>query len=175
MGRPVGDLKGSERRALRALGHHLKAVLQVGVKGVTDELVEAVDIALKQHELIKLSINSESPTERAEGAQALAKALNAEIAQLIGRTILLYRPNDDAPKLRFVYQGGRVSAEWLPKGVRVRSSKGVKRALAELDKPRGTKKAQARKAKEKAKARALLSARPQKGTKRSPKGGSRSR
>ena len=173
LGRPEGELKGSERRALRALGHHLRSIIQIGQKGVSEQLAEAVDIALTQHELIKISINSESPTEREEGAEALARSLNAHIAQIIGRTILLYRPNDKQPKLRFIYQGGKVSAEWLPKGATARIGKGLKQALAAQEATlKGTKKAQAKKAKAKAEARAKAQTL---GQQRSPRGSSKSR
>lgn len=113
--RPGEELTGAERRALRALGHHLKAIIQIGLKGVTPALIEAVEVALSQHALIKLSINSESPTERKEGAEALAKATKSHVAQIIGRTILLYRDDERRPKVQFSYQDGKVSADWAPK------------------------------------------------------------
>jgi RNA-binding protein len=113
--RPGAELTGAERRALRALGHHLKAIIQIGQKGVTPALIEAVEVALSQHALLKLSINSESPTERKEGAEALAKATKSHVAQVIGRTILLYRDDERRPKVQFSYKSGKVSADWAPK------------------------------------------------------------
>ncbi len=114
--RPTGELTGAERRALRALGHHLNAVVQVGQRGVTPELVAATSEALAQHELIKVSINGEStPEARKDCAAELAIATQSQVAQVIGRVVLLYRPIPDAPKVTFTYVGDKVSAEWVRK------------------------------------------------------------
>ena len=48
------SLKGSQRKYLRALAHHLKPLVMIGAKGVTDQLLGSVDLALKDHELIKV-------------------------------------------------------------------------------------------------------------------------
>ena len=83
----------AQRRQLRAQGHHLKPVVQIGQAGLSDGVIEATKVALEQHELIKVSINGESPTERKSGAEALAQATGSHVAQVIGRVILLYRKN----------------------------------------------------------------------------------
>lgn len=85
-----GALTGKQRRHLRALGHHLKPVVIIGDKGITEEVVEATAQALKDHELIKVKIN-EGPQDRHEASAALAEATHAQLAQLIGRTALLFR------------------------------------------------------------------------------------
>ena len=50
-------LTGKQRRALRALGHHLEPVVIIGQSGVTEGIIAAVEQALKDHELIKVKIN----------------------------------------------------------------------------------------------------------------------
>lgn len=84
-------LTGAQRRALRGMGHHLKPIVQVGKQGITEGLVGAVAQALEQHELIKVSTGSEAPIDRKEAPQLLAQATGAHVAQVIGRTALLYR------------------------------------------------------------------------------------
>lgn len=83
-------LSGRQRRQLRALGHHLKVVVQVGGQGVTDEVVSATEAALRDHELIKVKIG-DGPSDRHEASTALAAATHSELAQLLGRTALLFR------------------------------------------------------------------------------------
>ena len=83
-------LNGKQRRSLRALGHHLKVVVQVGAQGVTEQVIDATVEALKDHELIKVKI-AEGPLDRHETSAALAEATHAQLAQLIGRTALLFR------------------------------------------------------------------------------------
>ena len=90
-------LTGKQRRQLRALGHHLSPVVLVGQAGVTDSVVAAVDQALYDHELIKVRIH-EGPEDRKEAAAKLAESAKAELAQLIGRTALLFRKREEDSK-----------------------------------------------------------------------------
>ena len=83
-------LNGKQRRQLRALGHHLKPVVQVGAQGITEQVISATQQALKDHELIKVKI-AEGPADRHETSAALALASGSELAQLIGRVALLFR------------------------------------------------------------------------------------
>jgi RNA-binding protein len=93
-------LTGKQRRALRALGHHLKALLQVGHAGLSPGLLSALEQALHDHELVKVRILETSPLPRAEAAAALAAASDAEVAQVLGRTVLLYKARAEDPKIR---------------------------------------------------------------------------
>lgn len=88
------EINNAFRRSLKARGHHLKPVVQIGQGGISPGVIEATQVALEQHELIKISINGESPTERKSGAEVLAKATGAHIVQVIGRVILLYRESE---------------------------------------------------------------------------------
>lgn len=83
-------LTGKERRQLRALGHHLSPVVQVGHGGVTKGVISAVHQALEDHELVKVKIG-EGPADRHDAADALAQATKSEVAQVLGKTILLFR------------------------------------------------------------------------------------
>ena len=92
-------LTGKQRRFLRSLGHHLDAVVQVGKHGVSDPVVAAADAALAAHELIKIRCASECPQDRDEVAIALTTAVAAELVQKLGRTLLLYRPDPERPRI----------------------------------------------------------------------------
>lgn len=94
-----GTLGGKQRRFLRSLGHHLEPVVQVGKQGVTEAVTAAVDDALFRHELIKVRCGSECPQDRDEVAASLAQALTAEVVQTLGRTLLLYRPDPEHPRI----------------------------------------------------------------------------
>lgn len=93
-------LTGKQRRYLRALGHHLEPVVQLGKHGLTEGVTQATDRALEDHELVKIKLGTECPADRDEVAQALAKDLNAEVAQTMGRTILLYRRHPKEPRIQ---------------------------------------------------------------------------
>src|SRR5688500_16812989 len=96
----TATLTGKQRRFLRALGHHKDPLVQVGKNGLTDAVKSAVDGALEQHELVKVRIGTECPDDREDIADALAEALRAHVAQVIGRTVLLYRRHPKEPKIK---------------------------------------------------------------------------
>ncbi len=86
------------RRALRAAGHHLSAVVQVGKDGVSDALLRQLDEQLLAHELVKVKVGTESPEDRFEVADRLGSAAGAQVAQILGRTVLVYRRHPEKPR-----------------------------------------------------------------------------
>jgi RNA-binding protein len=94
-------LNGKQRRQLRALGHHLTVVVQVGADGVTDGVIAAAAQALEDHELIKVKIAAERE-ERAEAVEKLAAATKSEVAQTLGRTVLLWKKRPKKSKIELV-------------------------------------------------------------------------
>jgi RNA-binding protein len=87
------------RPRLRAAGHHLSPVVQVGKEGVTAPVLRQLDRALLDHELVKVKIGSETPEDRFEAAEALlAGAPGAGLVQILGRTLLLYRRHPKKPR-----------------------------------------------------------------------------
>lgn len=92
-------LTGKQRRYLRGLGHELKVIVQVGKGGIDEGLVAAVDQALTDHELIKLKIGDAADVDRHDAATDLAKRTNSDVAQVLGYTVLLYRPDPEDPKI----------------------------------------------------------------------------
>jgi RNA-binding protein len=86
------------RKALRAAGHHLSPVVQVGKEGVTDAVLRQLDEQLLAHELVKVKVGTESPEDRFEAAGRLGEAAGAQIAQILGRTVLVYRKHPEKPK-----------------------------------------------------------------------------
>jgi RNA-binding protein len=93
-------LTGKQTRHLRALAHSLKPIVQVGKHGWTDAVRDQINQALTDHELIKVRVGSESPTELKEFAAQATKALSAQLAQTIGNIALLYRRHPDEPKIQ---------------------------------------------------------------------------
>ncbi len=86
------------RKALRAAGHHLSPVVQVGKEGVSDAVLKQLDEQLLAHELVKGRLGTESPEDRFEAAERLGGAAGAQIAQILGRTVLVYRKHPEKPR-----------------------------------------------------------------------------
>ena len=93
-------LTGKQRRHLRALAHPMKPIVQVGKDGIDDGLVAAVDQALSDHELVKIKVGESSTLDRHAAAEELATKTKAEVAQIIGNIVLLYRPDPDEPTIK---------------------------------------------------------------------------
>ena len=89
---------GPLRKKLRAAGHHLSPVLQVGKEGVTAPVLHALEDALRQHELVKVRIGTESPEDRFEAAERLSSGATAHVAQILGRTVLVYKKHPEKPR-----------------------------------------------------------------------------
>lgn len=85
-------LTGKQSRFLRGLGHSLRPAVMIGRQEVTDATIAALDASLAAHELIKVKIQEGCLLDRNDVAAALAAATGARIAQILGKTILLYRP-----------------------------------------------------------------------------------
>jgi RNA-binding protein len=92
-------LTNAQIRFLRGQAHDLKAVLQVGGKGITDALATEVGNALDQHELIKVKVASADRQERDAMIADLAARTDAALIQRIGHTAVLFRPNPDKRRI----------------------------------------------------------------------------
>ena len=90
-------LKGSQRKYLRAQAHHLKPLVIIGARGVTEQLLGSVDLALKDHELIKVKFG-EFKESKKEISEEIAKATKSEMVGLIGNIAILYRQNPNPEK-----------------------------------------------------------------------------
>ena len=85
-------MTGKERAVFRAQANTLEPIIQIGKDGISENLIKQVDDTLNARELIKIRIHLEtSPKTPRECAQELAGVLSAEIIQVIGGIIVLYR------------------------------------------------------------------------------------
>lgn len=85
-------LTGKQKRHLRGLGHGLKPVVLIGKKELDAGLIQETNAALACHELIKVKVLENCPLDRHEASDGLAEATGADVAQILGKTFLLYRP-----------------------------------------------------------------------------------
>lgn len=109
-------LTGKQRRYLRALGHHLEPVVQLGKNGLNDAVASAADEALTRHELVKIRLGTECPDERGDVATALSEKLGAQLVQELGRTILLYRRHPKEAKIVLPTESSKKKKTAAPAG-----------------------------------------------------------
>ena len=91
-------MTGKERAQFRAQANHLEPLFQIGKGGMSEALIKQTDDALRARELIKVKVLLESsPITPRETADELAKATGADVIQVIGGVIVLYR---ESPELK---------------------------------------------------------------------------
>ncbi|MHC9086548.1 ribosome assembly RNA-binding protein YhbY [Luteimonas sp. RIT-PG2_3] len=88
-------LTPAQNRFLRGQAHGLKAMLQIGGKGLTDAVVSEIEGALEHHELIKVRVDASDRDERDSIIQAVATRTGAALIQRIGHIAVLYRPSEE--------------------------------------------------------------------------------
>ena len=90
-----------QRAYLRSLSNTLKATEQIGKNGITDTLLAQIDESLERHELLKINILETAGISGKLCAGELAEALGADVVQVIGAKVTLYRPAS-APEKRTI-------------------------------------------------------------------------
>lgn len=78
-------------KQLRAIGHRLKPVVTISENGISDGVLNELERALNDHELIKVKLSFEDRTAKAQAIEAICSASKAENIQSIGKVVLLYR------------------------------------------------------------------------------------
>ncbi|ASS96149.1 ribosome assembly RNA-binding protein YhbY [Peribacillus simplex] len=93
-------LTGKQKRFLRSKAHHLNPIFQVGKGGVNDNLIKQIGEALEVRELIKVSILQNCEEDRNDVGFSLSKGARAELVQIIGNTIVLYKESKENKQLK---------------------------------------------------------------------------
>ncbi len=90
-------MKGSARKYLRSGAHHLKPVVIVGKNGVSAQLIGSVDLALKDHELIKVKFG-EFKEAKKEISSEIAQSTKSDVVGIIGNIAIFYRQHPEPGK-----------------------------------------------------------------------------
>ncbi|MBR4945302.1 MAG: ribosome assembly RNA-binding protein YhbY [Peptococcaceae bacterium] len=92
-------LSGKEKRYLRSLANTIDPVVQVGKASVNESVLFSLNEALEARELVKAKVLKNCLDEVKDVAQELADQSNAELVQVIGRNVVLYRRNPEKPMI----------------------------------------------------------------------------
>jgi len=88
-------LTGKQKRFLRSKGTQLKAIFQVGKMSVNENMLEQVKEALEKRELIKVSVLQNCLDDKESVAEQLVQGTDAQLVQIIGNNIVLYKESDE--------------------------------------------------------------------------------
>lgn len=87
-------LTGKQKNYLRAIAHNLNPVVMIGNKGLTDAVMNEIELALDQHELIKIKLPGNDKAEKVALLAQITSKSNSEPVQIIGRVGVVYRVSD---------------------------------------------------------------------------------
>ncbi len=91
------SLNKNQIKHLRGLCHALNPVVMLGQKGLTQEVLDELEIALTHHELVKIKLGIDDREQRQKIADSICETTNAECVQAIGKTISIFRRNPKKP------------------------------------------------------------------------------
>ena len=91
-------MTSKQRSYLKSLASTLDPIFQVGKSSVTPELTQAVEEALEARELIKISVLQNCLDDPRQMAEVLAERTHADVVQVIGKKIVLYKEGKDNKK-----------------------------------------------------------------------------
>lgn len=93
-------LTSNEKRQLKRLAAGLTIKYQLGKNQINDNVIDLFEKAIVSHELIKIDVMKNVSTSIMSLALDLSSKLNADVVQVVGRVIVLYRRNNKNPKIR---------------------------------------------------------------------------
>ena len=96
------ELTSKQRAQLRGLASVSDTIVQIGKDGVTDAVIQSVKDALKARELIKCKVLENSMLTPREACAVLCEAFKAEPVQVIGTKFVIFKRNENDPKIELV-------------------------------------------------------------------------
>lgn len=92
-------MTSKQRAYLKSLASNLDPIFQVGKSSLTPEFTEAISESFNKRELIKIAVLKNCMDDPNEIAQVLAERAHAQVVQVIGKKIVLYKPDKENPKI----------------------------------------------------------------------------
>lgn len=93
------ELSEKQKKHLRRLAHPLSPVVMLGNAGLTDAVVNELDRALTDHELVKVSARVADRAARNAALEELARRTAAALVQRVGHVGVFYRRSRSLPKV----------------------------------------------------------------------------
>lgn len=93
-------MTSKQRAYLMSLASSLSPIFQVGKSSLTPELTDAIGEAFNTRELIKIAVLKNCFDDPREIADMVAGRTQSQVVQVIGKKIVLYKPDKDKPKIQ---------------------------------------------------------------------------
>ena len=92
-------LTNNQKKYLRSIAHDLKPFVMIGQHGLSESVIAEIDSTMLKHELIKIKLRVEDRDEKQKIIEKILKFSHAEIVQVIGGVLVIYRPFEDNPDI----------------------------------------------------------------------------
>lgn len=97
----INNMINSKQRAyLKSLANRIDTIIMIGKADMNDMIIKQADDAIKAREIIKGKVLESSALSSKEAANLIADKINAQVVQVIGSKFVLYRRNNDDPKIK---------------------------------------------------------------------------
>jgi len=96
-----------QRQNLKARAHPLNPIVIIGNAGLTPSVLEEISRSLKSHELIKIRVMSGDREARDAMMEEICTRLDAAPVQHIGKILVVYQPQEDAPEKKPAKRKGK--------------------------------------------------------------------
>ena len=93
------EFTSKQRSYLKGLASTEDAIFQIGKASITPSMIQAIDDAIEKRELIKISVLKNCMDDPRQLAEMLAERTGAQVVQVIGKKIVLYKENKDHKKI----------------------------------------------------------------------------
>ena len=93
------EFTSKQRSYLKGLASMEDAIFQIGKSSITPSMIQAIDDAIEKRELIKISVLKNCMDDPRELADIVGERTHSNVVIVIGKKIVLYRPNRKNPKI----------------------------------------------------------------------------
>ena len=93
----LNTLNNRQIRFLRAQAHSMKPVVLIGGAGLSDNVINEINQALDDHELIKVRVNAEDRDKKSTMIDSIIRQTECVHVQTIGHIGIFYRKNEKNP------------------------------------------------------------------------------
>lgn len=92
-------MTSKQRAYLKSLASGLNPIFQIGKSSLTAEFTQAISEAFNTRELLKIAVLKNCADDPNEIAEMVAERTHSQVVQVIGKKIILYRPDKKNPKI----------------------------------------------------------------------------
>lgn len=90
----MSTLSQTDLKMLKQAAHHLKPIILIGSKGLSEAVHKEIDRALFDHELIKIKVSAAEREDRDAMIDEIVARHQAKAVQRVGHTVTVYKKNE---------------------------------------------------------------------------------